>query len=396
MGMLGPRRVAMSDEGEPLRPPAKAVVNTESWLDLTDLVFIDPVGTGYSRPAGKGKQADFSGLDEDTRSVGEFIRLWTTQNRRWASPKFLCGESYGTTRAASLAGHLQGRYGMYLNGIVLVSSVLNFQTIRFGTGNDLPYVMYLPTYAATAWYHGRVEGDLRDLVKRAEHFALHDYLLALAQGDRLPADERKRIAATLAQLTGLSAEFIERSNLRVSQGRFCKELLRAEGRTIGRLDARYKGIDRDAAGSHGEYDPSMTAISGPFSAAVKDYLRRELRYENDIQYRTLGGLGARWRFPEGRYVDVADTLRRAMTENPHLRVLVTSGYFDLATPHFASDYTVSHLGLDPTLAGHVRVRYYEAGHMMYVHKPSRERMKSDVTDFYAWALADPPPAAKED
>ena len=394
LGCLGPKRVAMTDRGDPLPPPGRVVANADSWLDVTDLVFIDPVGTGYSRPAVGHKQTEFSGLEEDTKSVGEFIRLWVTRNKRWASPKFLAGESYGTTRAASLSGHLQGRYGMYLNGIVLVSSVLYFQTIRFGTGNDLPYILFLPTYTATAWYHGRLEGELPKLLAAAEHFALNEYMVALATGDELPPARRKAIAARIAALTALSVDFVERSNLRVSMGAFAKELLRAERRTIGRLDSRFKGIDRNAAGGRYDYDPAMAVISGPFSAAAKDYLRTELGYENDIQYRTLGGVG-RWKMPEGRYANTAETLRKAMTQNKYLRVLIASGRYDLATPHFAADYTVSHLGLDETLRGNVTVRYYDAGHMMYIHAASRAKLKQDAAAFYATALASPPPPKKQ-
>ncbi len=386
MGAVGPRMAAMTDKGEPFAPPGRFVDNPESWLDLSDLVFIDPVGTGYSRPAEGHKQSEFSGLKEDTQSVGEFIRRYVTQYKRWRSPKFLCGESYGTTRAASLAGHLQDRYGMFLNGIVLVSSVLNFQTIRFSTGNDLPYVLFLPTYATTAWYHGRVKGDFKTLRKEVEEFAINTYLSALAKGDALPKEERRAVIEQLMKFTGLSRKFLSENNLRIPMGRFNKELLRKTNRTVGRLDSRIKGIDRDAGGSRYEYDPSMAAIDGPYSAAFKDYVRTVLKYESDIQYRTLGGVG-RWKYPEGRYVNVAETLRSAMSKNRHLKVLVTSGYFDLATPYFATDYTVRHLGLDESLRANITVRYYEAGHMMYIHAPSRTKMKSDVAAFFREAVA---------
>jgi carboxypeptidase C (cathepsin A) len=386
LGTVGPKRVTMSDEGMAPVPPGRFVVNDETWLDLTDLVFIDPVGTGYSRPAKGHKQSEFSGLSEDTESVGEFIRIWTTRHGRWGSPKYLAGESYGTTRAASLASHLQERHGMYLNGLVLVSTVLDFQTIRFGAGNDLPYALYLPAYTATAWYHGalgdELQEDLQATLRRAEAFAMNRYWLALAKGDALPDDERKAVAQEVALLTGLDAAFVLRSDLRISQGRFCKELLRAKGRTVGRLDSRYKGIDRDESGAHTEHDPSMSEIVGPFTAAVLDYLRAELRYESDLKYESLSGSVGHWRMPEGRYATVADSLREAMTKNPHLRVFVASGYYDLATPYSAADYTIRHLGLDATLRDHVAVRYYEAGHMMYVHTESRRKLKSDLTPFF--------------
>jgi len=278
---------------------------------------------------------------------------------------------------------------MYLTGIVLVSSVLNFQTIRFGTGNDLPYILFLPTYAATAWYHGRVKGDLSAVRKEAEEFATGAYMLALARGDRLGEAARAAILDRLVKLTGLSRKFLAENNLRIPMGRFNKELLRHEKRTVGRLDSRIKGIDRDSGGAGYEFDPAMAAIDGPYSAAFKDYVLTELGYGHDLQYRTLGGVG-RWKSPEGRYVNVAETLRRAMTKNKHLHVMIASGYFDLATPYFATEYTVSHLGLDPSLRGNIAVRYYEAGHMMYIHAPSRKKLKSDVAAFYGAA-----PSAKE-
>jgi len=400
LGMLGPRRVAMGDDGEPLPPPGRLVDNPDTWLKWTDLVFIDPVGTGFSRPAKGHKQKEFSGLKEDTESVGEFIRAWTTRNKRWSSPKFLCGESYGTTRAASLASHLQGRYGMYLNGIVLVSVVLNFQTIRFSTGNDLPHALFLPAFCATAWYHRRLGADLqKDLQKTlraCENFTLDKYFPALAKGDALPDQQRREIIEGIAHFTGLSPTYIDQNNLRIHMGRFNKELLRAQRRTVGRLDSRYKGIDKDSAGSGYDYDPSMSAINGPFSAAIKDYLSREIGFaENDRVYETLSGRVRPWSFKrhENRYVNVAENLRRAMTRNKNLKILVCAGYYDLATPYFAAEYTVRHLGLDPSLRKNVRMAYYEAGHMMYIHRPSREKMRTDTAGFYRWCLAgkQPPP-----
>lgn len=393
LGALGPRRVLMDDEGNPLPPPYRLVPNEHAWLDLTDLVFIDPVGTGYSRAVEGESAKQFHGLDEDIRWMGDFIRLWTTQNRRWASPKFLAGESYGTTRAAGLAGYLQDTHGMYLNGIVLISPVLNFQTIRFDTGNDTPYWLYLPTYTATAWHHGRLPSDLQaDLgaaLAESERFASNDYLVALARGDQLTREERDAVIVELARLTGLSEAFIEQSNLRIRIGEFCKELLRDEGRTVGRLDSRFKGIDRRGTGDGFDYDPSYAAIQGPYTATLNDYVRRELGYENDHPYEILTGRVHPWSYgsAENRYADVADTLRAAMTKNPDLRVLVASGYYDLATPYFAADYTVAHLGLDPTLRGHIAQTYYRSGHMMYIRLEDLATLKADVADFYAKALA---------
>jgi len=393
LGTVGPRRVQTTKDGHPLPPPGRVIDNEETWLDFTDLVFVDPVGTGYSRPAKGHKQKEFSGLKEDTESVGEFIRLYTTRAKRWSSPKFLAGESYGTTRAASLADHLQQRYGFYLNGVVLISAVLNFQTIRPDTGNDLPSVLFLPAYTATAFYHGRLDKDLQSDLKstlaQAERFAIETYLPALAKGDTLPAPERAIVLKGLARFTGLSETYLDQSNLRVRLSRFAKELLRDQGKTIGRLDGRFLGQDRDDAGGNYEYDPAMAAIRGPFSAALQSYIRGELKYECDRTYEIMTGKVHPWSFKqhENRYVNVGENLRRAMVKNRHLKVLVTSGYYDLATPYFAADYTLSHLGLPAALRRNISVRYYEAGHMMYIHTASRLRMRKDVADFYADASA---------
>ncbi|MHC4469343.1 MAG: S10 family peptidase [Planctomycetota bacterium] len=389
LGALGPRRVKMDDEGMPLPPPYRLVDNPHSILDLSDVVFVDPVSTGYSRAAKGVNPKEFHGLKSDVESMGEFIRLYVTKNERWASPKFLIGESYGTTRAAELSGHLQDRHGMNLNGIILVSPVLNFLTTSFQAGNDLAYWLYLPSYTATAWFHKRLpEGDLGTWMKEAEEFARGDYLLALAKGDELAPERRKEIAKRLARLTGLTPEFVLASNLRVGLSAFRKELLRAGRRSVGRLDSRYKGIEKEAAGSHPASDPSMSAIEGPYTATLNDYLRRELEYENDLEYEILTGRVHPWKFDrDGRFVNVAETLRRAMSSNRDLHVLYLSGYYDLATPYFAMDYTVAHLGLDPSVRKNIRGAYYEAGHMMYVRLASLRKMKADLGLFFGRALA---------
>lgn len=387
LGAFGPRRVHMTDKGEPLPPPYRLVDNEETLLDVTDLVFVDPPSTGYSRIAPGEKHKDFHGVQEDVKTVADFIRLYTTRFRRWESPKFLAGESYGTTRAAGLASHLQDRLGMNLNGIMLVSSILNFQTVRFDDGNDLPYVLYLPTYTATAWYHKKLapelQADLRRTLDEAEKFATTAYTLALMKGDRLGPPEASDIARKLARLTGLSEEFVLRSNLRVPIFRFTKELLRADRRSVGRFDSRYKGIDREAVGDAPDYDPSYAAILGTYTATLNQYLRDDLKYESELPYEILTGRVQPWNFDTAtnRYLNVTGSLRQAMTRNPHLKVFVASGYYDLATPYFATDYTFNHLGLDPTLAGHVTTGYYEAGHMMYVHRPSHRQFKRDLMKF---------------
>jgi len=387
VGALGPRRVEMGDVGSLLPPPYKFVDNESSILDVTDIVFIDPVTTGYSRPVPGEADKQFHGVQEDVQSVGDFIRLWATRNRRWGSPKFLAGESYGTTRAAGLSGYLQQRYGMYLNGIILISAILNFQTAEFDTGNDLPYILYLPTYTAIAWYHKKLpsdlQGDLQKAIAESKAFATGEYADALMRGDTLPAAKRTEVAQKLSRLTGISAEYIDRADLRIEIQRFDKELMKSARRTVGRLDGRFTGIDEDAAGEKPDYDPSLAAIVGPYTATLNEYVRGELKFESDLPYEFLTGRVRPWNYApyENRYVNVAETLRRAMTQNPFLHVFVGKGYYDLATPFFAADYTVDHLGLDPTLRPHISGGYYEAGHMMYVHHDSLAKLKQDLAQF---------------
>lgn len=388
LGLLGPRRVRMAPEGHPLPPPYKLVDNAWSLLDETDLVFIDPVTTGYSRAVPGESDKPFHGLEGDIESVGDFIRLYTTRYRRWNSPKFLIGESYGTTRAAGLSGYLQERHGLYLNGIMLVSSILNFQTADFTPGNDLPYTLFLPTYAATAWYHRQLAPDLQalplaDLLARAEAFALGDYTLALLRGDSLPAAEREEIAARLAELIGLSPAFVLRANLRVEIHRFAKELLREQRRTVGRLDSRFTSYDADAAGESYDFDPSYAVILGPYTATLNDYVRRELRYESDLPYEILSERVYPWDYSshQNEFVNVSETLRKAMTMNQHLRVFVANGYYDMATPYLATHYTFNHLGLEEPLRPNVSMAHYEAGHMMYVQEASLIQLKKDLAAF---------------
>jgi carboxypeptidase C (cathepsin A) len=367
------------------------VDNEYSWLDFTDIVFIDPVSTGYSRPVDGESPSQFHGLDEDLRSVGEFIRLYTTKYKRWPSPKFLAGESYGTTRAAGLTGTLQDGQGMYLNGIVLLSTVLNFQTLQFNTGNDVPYPLFLPTYTATAWYHKKLAPDLQAdfdrAISEARAWAAGDYTLALAKGDALTAAERADVVKKLARYTGLSERYVDDANLRVRIFNFTKELLRDRGLTVGRLDTRYVGMDADSIGASPEFDPSMSAITGPYTACLYDYVRTELNYENDKTYEVLTGRVQPWSYAgaQNRYVNVADTLRGAITKNTSLRVMVAAGYFDLATPFFAAEYTMNHLGLPESLRANVEIHHYGAGHMMYIRQPDLAQLRQDVAEFYAKA-----------
>ncbi|HXG59384.1 MAG TPA: peptidase S10 [Thermoanaerobaculia bacterium] len=388
LGVLGPRRVLMDEIGNALQPPYKLVDNEFSILDETDLVFIDPVTTGYSRAAEKEKEKEFHGFRADIESVGEFIRLYTTRTNRWASPKFLIGESYGTTRAAGVVNFLQDRYGMYFNGVMLVSSILNFGTARFDTGNDLPHILFLPTYTATAWYHKQLPPDLqsrelRSVLDEVEAFAAGEYTLALMKGNNLSEAEKKSLARKLARYTGLTPDYIERTNHRIEIGRFVKELRRDERITVGRLDSRFTGVDRDAAGERYEFDPSYAVIQGPFTGAFLSYIRGELKYESDLPYEILTGRVQPWSYKEfeGRYVNVSEDLRRAMSQNPHLQVYVANGYYDLATPYFATEYTFDHVGHDDSYKKRVTMTYYEAGHMMYIHMPSLRQQKNDLAAF---------------
>ncbi len=387
LGVLGPKRVDMGDVGALKPPPYGVIDNAHSLLDVTDLVFIDPVGTGFSRAVEGEKAKLFLNFKKDIESVGDFIRLLTTRSGRWLSPKYLIGESYGTTRAAGLSGYLQERHGMYLNGLMLVSSVLDWQTNQMSPANDLPCALYLPTMTATAWYHKkldpRLQRDLPTALRAAEAFALGEYTQALMKGAKLTVTERADIANKLAAFTGLSADFVDRCNLRVNEFRFFKELLRDQRKTVGRLDSRFTGHERDSAGESIEFDPSYSAIVGPYTAAINHYLRADLKYESDLAYEFLSvKVNEQWTFDhDNRMVSVGDTLRSAIANNPHLRVLVANGYYDLATPYFATEYTFSHLQLPPELQANISMTYYEAGHMMYMHEPSLVQMKGDLARF---------------
>ncbi|MFD2248403.1 S10 family peptidase [Pontibacter ruber] len=394
MGVMGPKRIEMSDKGESLAPPYGYTNNEYSWLDKTDLVFIDPVGTGYSRAVTGVDKAEFQGYVEDIESVGEFIRLYTTENKRWGSPKFLAGESYGTTRAAGLSNYLQSKYKMYLNGVVLVSAVLNFQTILFNIGNDLPYPLYLPSYAATSWYYKKLPADLqakdiKTLLEEVENFSVNEYATALNKGDKLSEKEYADVVARVSRYTGLSQDFIRQTNLRIDLPQYNKELLRTEGKTVGRLDSRFTGVDYNDTGSSTEFDPSYSAtIAGPYTAGVMSYFGKELNYSNNLEYYILGGGVGKWNYNnvQNRYLNVAEELRKAMAVNPFMKVWVLGGYYDFATPYFASEYVVKHMGLRPEQQKNVNFTYYESGHMVYIHKQSLIQMKQEADAFYQDAL----------
>lgn len=387
LGALGPKRVELTEEGDLPPPPYKLVDNPHTWLEETDLVFIDPVGTGYSRAAKKELEKKYHSVKGDIESVGEFIRLYLTRYERWSSPLFLVGESYGTTRAAGLSGHLLD-LGIAFNGIVLVSSILSFLTAHGFKGNDLPPMLFLPTYTATAWYHKKLEpdlqADLQNALRQAEDFAVGEYARALLKGSALPANERDSVGQQLSRFTGLSSEFVRYSDYRIDIHEFCKELLRDEHRTVGRLDSRFKGIDERATGRQPEHDPSLAIIRAPYTAMLNDYIRRELGYKSDLTYQILSWLNEwDWGSAGEGTPDTSESLRSAMSRNPHMKLFVASGYYDLATPYFATKYTLDHLGLDESLRANISTAEYEAGHMMYIHAASLEKLKRDVAGFLA-------------
>ena len=394
LGVAGPKRVALNDQGSAPTPPYHLVDNEDTWLDSTDLVFIDPVGTGYSRPAAGEKPEQFFGVDEDVHSVGQFIRLYTTRNQRWLSPKFLAGESYGTTRAAALSDYLLEN-GISLNGIVLISSVLNFQTISFGNGNDLPYALYLPSYTALAWYNRKLPADLQaDLTKalnESEDWALKGYAADLAAGSQLPAQARQDALKKMARLTGLSENYLDRANLRVDPSEFRKELLAGEHRILGRFDARLTGYDTDPLARQPDYDPSLAPFLDAYSATFNDYVRRTLKYESDLPYEVLSGRVHPWNFGAGGsgYLDVLDRLRSALVQTPNLKVMFNSGLFDLATPYLGAKYTVNHLDLGTDLRKNITQEFYESGHMIYHHREDRESLSRNIAGFIKGAAAAP-------
>lgn len=385
LGGLGPRRVKLNDDGTMPPPPFGLVDNSYSILHVSDLVFIDPVATGYSRPAKDEKADQFFGQSADVESVGDFIRLWTTRNERWTSPKYLLGESYGVFRAAGLAEHLHSRYGMYLNGVVLLSGLLDFATLREGPGNDLPSLVFLPTFTATAHYHKKLPPDLQsDLAKalaESREFANRDYLLALQRGQLLSTAERDVIAAKLARLTGLPKQLIEDNDLQINSSQFREHLLRDQGLILGRYDARITGRDADKGSDGPRFDPSYAATYGPFSAAMNSYLREELKFQNDLPYEILTGVQP-WNYDaRSSYPSVASRLASVMSQNPYLRVLVLSGLRDLACPVDGMQYSVDHMQLDPAFRKNISWAEYESGHMMYVNQPDLIKLQRDLARF---------------
>ncbi len=387
MGVLGPKRVQMAEEGFQPAPPYSLVDNEHSLLDVTDIVAIDAMSAGFSRAVDGEDPKQFHGVQQDIEAFSEFIHLYITKFNRWPSPKYLLGESYGTVRSAGVSQELQSRHGIELNGIVLVSSVIDFRTISEAPGNAIHYAGFLPTYTVTARYHKKlsadVQGSLEEIMDEAREFAFGEYIVALTKGNRLTSQEIDDMAKKVARLTGLSPEYVKQANLRINPQRFRKELLRDRRLMTGRLDSRFTGIDADAAGEGQEFDPSNTALSGPYMALFNDYIRNELKWVSEFKYRTRGPVrpwdyGTQYR---ARYLNLVDSLRSTMARNPFLEVLVTNGIYDMATPFAATEWTFDHLGFEPTYRERVRMTYYEAGHMMYIRPSMLKKFKQDVAQF---------------
>ena len=377
MGM-GPKRVVLTPDGHGMPAPYSTVDNEDSFLDATDLVFIDAISTGYSRPAPGENPAQFHGIIADANWFADFIYQYVTRAARWSSPKYLIGESYGTTRSAELAGVIQERHQVYLNGIVLLSSV------AFSNwGADNRFVFFLPTFTTTAWYHHLLPADLQSqtieqVAQQARDFAHGEYAQALEKGEKLSGADRDKVVQDLARFTGLSPKYIEQANLRVNPFRWFKELERDKRRTVGRLDSRFEGIDVDAAGERPEYDPSEASYEGAFVATFQDYVRRELKWESEGYY-TVSANVRPW--DQTGNTEVAEVLRSAMTQQTHLKVLVICGYYDVATPFNGIEHTFSHMNLEPPVAKNVSFTYYEAGHMMYIDEKEHHKLHKDIDDF---------------
>lgn len=379
---LGPKRIVLTDDGFGMPAPYSVVENGDTFLDATDMVFVDAISTGYSRPAPGENTAQFYGVVQDATWFADFIYQYITRNERWASPKFLIGESYGTTRSAQLSYVLQRRHQIYLNGVALLSSV------GFGNwGEDDRTIFFLPTFIMSAWYHKLLSPDLQklsaaELAQKARQFAHGDYAAALEKGDEISPAEYQKTVKELARLTGLTPKYIEQTNLRVSPFRWFKELMRDKRKTIGRIDSRFTGIDADAAGERYEYDSSLASYDGSYVAMFQDYVRKDLKWNTDMFY-TLSARVQPW--DQGQPGGPAEALRSAMTQQGQLKVLVISGYYDVATPFNGIEHTISHMNLDPTIRKNVSFTYYEAGHMMYIEKKSREKLRKDVVDWISGA-----------
>ena len=385
MGALGPKRVVIPEDGTAMSRSYDLADNKYTWLDFTDLVFVDPVGTGYSR-AGEGvNPQQFYNMDEDVKIMGEFVRRYITENQRWLSPKYITGESYGTTRAVAMAGHMQKQHAMSMNGLVLISTALNFETFSFNSGNDLAYVLAVPSYAAAAWYHKKLSGNLPDILKESRQWAIDDYLPALAKGSMLADSDRDKIVDTLAHYTGLSKTIIEDNRMRITNFRFANEFLGDSFLITGLLDARVTAPRVPRGFDSGYNDPSLFIVERPFVAAFNNYVRENLNFKTDKTYVFLSDkINESWKWSEGQqgYVDVSGRLTDAMSANEHLHVFAASGYYDLTTPWLSQQYTFTHLALRPSLRKNIIHKYYETGHQIYTSTSALEKLTQDVSAFF--------------
>ena len=391
LGILGPRILDLPGDGtQPVTPPARLVDNDQSILDVCDLVFIDPVTTGYSRAAGKADEKEFHGIKEDIESVGDFIRMWITHSNRWSSPKYLCGESYGGIRAAGLADHLQDRYGMSLNGVILLSSLLDFRTLVAAQGSQLSYQVFLPTFATTALHHGKIKGERDAVYQAAKEFAYGDYALALLKGNEIKPEEFDKAAAKLAELTGVSAEIWKKHQLCLDPSTFRAELLRNEGKVIGRFDARVAWDVTDPAASSAEYDPSYSLAYQAFSTAMLTYLGDELGWKEDQPYEILTNVSP-WNYgADNRIVNLTTSLATAMRDNPKMKVLVMGAHTDLATPPEGVSYSFRQLtGTSPAFHNQVKYTYYDAGHMFYTNPADLKKSRKDLVEFLNLHISNP-------
>ena len=390
LGAFGPMRVHLNDDGTNPPPPYSFEPNPNTLLDQTDMVFIDPVGTGFSRATTRQNGPKFWGLDQDMHSVAEFIRLWLTRNERWASPRFVGGESYGTTRAAHLSGYLTDN-GIALNGVILISTVLNFEALRTMPGNDLAYLGFMPSYATTAWYHHRLPPDLQalsleDLAHRAEQFTMDTYAPALLKGAAMSDSERQSVAEQIARFTGTTAAWVLRQDLRPALGRFSVRLLQDQRLMTGRLDSRFTAFNPDPGADGPAFDPSNASIRNSFTPVLNDYVRRVLHYRSDDLYYILGGGIGRWEYPQGRFANVAPSLEHAFDANPDMKLYVAMGYYDMATTYFSVQYTLDHLTISPDARAGIVVQHFPAGHMMYIDRPSMDHLASGLRQFIRQAV----------
>jgi len=386
MGAFGPKVVTLNADGTNPPPPATYKDNPNTLLDQADLVFLDPVGTGYSRATSAANGPKFWGLDEDMRSVAEFIRMYLTRNERWLSPKFIAGESYGTTRAAHLSGYLTDN-GIALNGVVLLSAVLNFENSRPSKGNDIAYVGFLPSFAMTAYYHKKAAPDLQKLpveefARSVEKFASGEYAAALVKGEAMTPAERSAIVTKIARYTGMTEQFVIDSDLRIELGRFSTELLHDKRQMSGRLDSRLTSYMMDPLSGRTNFDPSDASIRNSFTPVLNDYIRRELGYKNDNLYYILGGGIGRWRYDEGQFPNVVPSLERAFAKNPDMHLFVAMGYYDMATPYWAVQYTLDHMAVEPKIrSGRIQTEHFTAGHMMYIDAASMKKLREGLRRF---------------